>query len=54
MVTPFVEDFDGFAQAAAARGIEPDARETYANDVRKAVFRDPDGNEVGVGGAPED
>lgn len=32
---------------------EPAARETYSNGVRKAVFRDPDGNEVGVGGAPE-
>jgi hypothetical protein len=25
--------------------------ETYANGVRKATFRDPDGNEIGFGGA---
>jgi hypothetical protein len=54
MVTLFVEDFDGFVQAAAARGIDPATRETYGNGVRKAVFRDPDGHEVGVGGAPQD
>jgi hypothetical protein len=29
-------------------------RETYANDVRKAVYRDPDGNELGCGDAPLD
>jgi len=27
-------------------------RETYANGVRKAIFRDPDGNQIGFGGAP--
>jgi hypothetical protein len=27
-------------------------REAYANGVRKATFRDPDGNEIGFGGAP--
>ena len=30
--------------------LTPAAVEAYPNDVRKAVFRDPDGNEVGVGG----
>jgi hypothetical protein len=25
---------------------------TYANGVRKATYRDPDGNEIGFGGAP--
>jgi len=33
-------------------GLEPAERETYANGVRKATFRDPDGNEIGFGGAP--
>jgi hypothetical protein len=33
-------------------GPEPAERETYANGVRKASFRDPDGNEIGFGGAP--
>lgn len=27
-------------------------RETYSNGVRKALYRDPDGNEIGFGGAP--
>jgi hypothetical protein len=34
------------------RGIQPAERETYSNGVRKAAYRDPDGNEVGLGGAP--
>jgi hypothetical protein len=53
MVTLFVDDFDGFVGAAAQRGINPQTRETYENGVRKAIYRDPDGNEVGVGGAPK-
>jgi catechol 2,3-dioxygenase-like lactoylglutathione lyase family enzyme len=52
MVTVFPEDLDGFVQAAAGRGVHPDAQETYGNGVRKATFRDPDGNELGFGGAP--
>lgn len=52
MVTLFVDDFDGFLAGAAARGIKPDSQEKYANGVRKAIYRDPDGNEIGVGGAP--
>jgi catechol 2,3-dioxygenase-like lactoylglutathione lyase family enzyme len=54
MVTLFVDDFDGFLEAAASRGIDPRTRETYGNGVRKAVYSDPDGNEIGVGGAPAD
>jgi hypothetical protein len=54
MVTLFVSDFDAFTAAAAERGIEPELRETYGNGVRKAIYRDPDGNEVGVGGPPFD
>jgi len=52
VVTLFVDDFDGFLDAVAQRGIRPETRERYENGVRKAVFRDPDGNEIGVGGAP--
>ncbi|MCW0212407.1 MAG: VOC family protein [Pseudonocardia sp.] len=51
-VTLFVGDLDGFMAAAAGRGIRPESEETYGNGVRKAVYRDPDGNELGVGGAP--
>jgi catechol 2,3-dioxygenase-like lactoylglutathione lyase family enzyme len=53
-ITLFVDDLDGFVDAVAGRGIEPELRETYENGVRKATYRDPDGNEVGVGGGPSD
>ena len=53
MVTLFVDDFDGFIDGVAARGLHPESQETYDNGVRKAIFRDPDGNEIGVGGPPE-
>jgi hypothetical protein len=36
----------------AERGLQPAERETYRNGVRKATFRDPDGDEIGFGGAP--
>ena len=52
MVTVFLDDLDGFLESAAARGIHPETRETYGNGVRKAIYRDPDGNEIGCGGAP--
>lgn len=52
LVTLFVSDLDAFVDAAAGRGIEPARRETYDNGVRKMTYRDPDGNEVGAGGAP--
>ena len=52
MVTIFVDDFDTRLAQISQRGIEPTQRETYRNGVRKALYRDPDGNEVGIGGAP--
>lgn len=52
-VTLFIENLDEFLTAAARRGVEPESSETYDNGVRKTIFRDPDGNEVGVGGGPE-
>ena len=54
VVTIFVDDLDEHLSAIAARGLEPDESETYSNGVRKAVYRDPDGNELGFGGAPLD
>jgi hypothetical protein len=33
-------------------GLEPDERLTYSNGVRKALYRDLDGNELEFGGAP--
>ncbi|GAA3721251.1 VOC family protein [Gordonia hankookensis] len=50
LATLFVDSLDEFLAAAAGRGVEPESTETYDNGVRKAVFRDPDGNEIGVGG----
>lgn len=52
MHTLFVGDFDVRISQIAERGLEPAERETYANRVRKATFRDPDGNEIGFGGGP--
>jgi catechol 2,3-dioxygenase-like lactoylglutathione lyase family enzyme len=52
VVTIFVDDLDARVAGIAARGLDPDERSTYANGVRKAVYRDPDGNELGFGGAP--
>lgn len=52
MHTVFVSDFDARISQIAERGLEPTERETYSNGVRKAIFRDPDGNEIGFGGGP--
>ena len=54
VVTIFLDDLDAHVAAIAARGLEPDECETYSNGVRKALYRDPDGNELGFGGAPLD
>jgi catechol 2,3-dioxygenase-like lactoylglutathione lyase family enzyme len=51
MHTLFVDDLDTRVAAMAARGLEPAQRETYDNGVRKITYRDPDGNEIGFGGA---
>ena len=50
--TLFAEDLDDRLAAIAGRGLEPTSVETYDNGVRKAIFTDPDGNEVGLGGGP--
>jgi catechol 2,3-dioxygenase-like lactoylglutathione lyase family enzyme len=50
--TIIVDDLDERVAAISARGIEPDERETYSNGVRKVIYRDPDGNEMGFGGVP--
>jgi catechol 2,3-dioxygenase-like lactoylglutathione lyase family enzyme len=51
-VTIFVDDLDGWVARIAARGLDPDDRVTYSNGVRKAIYLDPDGNEIGFGGMP--
>src|SRR5438034_11078404 len=45
VVTIFVDDLDAQVAAIAGRGLEPDERLTYSDGVRKALYRDPDGNE---------
>src|SRR3954463_14140178 len=52
LVTVFVDDLDAVVAEIASRGLEPAELETYANGVRKATYRDDDGNEVGFGGGP--
>jgi predicted enzyme related to lactoylglutathione lyase len=52
MHTIFVEDLDALVAQIADRGVEPSKRETYSNGVRKVSYLDPDGNEIGFGGAP--
>jgi catechol 2,3-dioxygenase-like lactoylglutathione lyase family enzyme len=52
MHTIFVDDLDALVAEIADRGIEPSKRDTYPNGVRKASYRDPDGNELEFGGAP--
>lgn len=52
--TIFVDDFDARLAQIGDRGLAPTERETYANGVRKAIYRDPDGNEIGFGGGPAD
>lgn len=54
VVTMFVDDLDAQTAAIAARGLEPAEREAYSNGVRKVIYRDPDGNELGFGGASLD
>src|ERR1022692_1883653 len=49
--TVFVDDLDERVESIGARGIEPASQETYGNGVRKVIYRDPDGTEIGFGGA---
>jgi hypothetical protein len=48
----FVDDLDERVENIGARGIEPASQETYENGVRKVIYYDPDGNEIGFGGVP--
>jgi predicted enzyme related to lactoylglutathione lyase len=52
--TIFLGDLDAMVAEIAARGIQPAQQETYSNGVRKVTYRDSDGNEIGLGGAPLD
>ena len=52
LLTILVDDLDDQVAQLAVRGLEPTKRETYSNGVRKVTYRDPDGNEIGVGQPP--
>lgn len=52
LITVFVDDLDALLAEVRARGLEPAEFETYSNGVRKATYRDDDGNEIGFGGEP--
>ncbi len=48
----FLNDLDRFINQVSERGIKPKLRETLQNGVRKTIYCDPDGNELGFGGSP--
>jgi predicted enzyme related to lactoylglutathione lyase len=50
LVLSFVDDLDDRVARLAQRGIEPAKRETYDNGVTKVTYRDPEGNEISLGG----
>lgn len=54
LTTLFVDDLDERVAGISSRGIQPAKRETYDNGVRKVTYVDPDGNEIGFGGGPQD
>ena len=51
--TLFVDNLDAILAQITDRGLDPSERETYENGVRKITYRDPDGNEISFGGAPQ-
>jgi len=52
MLTLFIDDFYDRVAQITERGLVPAIEEVYENGVRKTTYRDPDGNEIGFGGAP--
>src|SRR3954451_471343 len=52
LITVFVDDLDAVISEIGSRGLEPAERETYSNGVRKATYRDDDGNEMDSGARP--
>jgi hypothetical protein len=48
----FVGGLEERVAAISERGIEPVDQEIYGNGVRKFRYRDPEGNEIGIGGVP--
>jgi catechol 2,3-dioxygenase-like lactoylglutathione lyase family enzyme len=52
LITLWVDDLDAAVAEIGLRGLDPAERETYSNGVRKATYRDEDGNEVSFAGGP--
>ncbi len=52
LVTIMVDDLDGAIADVAGRGLSPTDRETYEGGARKAIYHDPDGNEIALGQLP--
>jgi hypothetical protein len=52
LVLSFVDDLDDRVAEIARRGIQPAKRETYDSGATKVIYRDADGNEISLGGAP--
>ncbi|HEX5291808.1 MAG TPA: VOC family protein [Streptosporangiaceae bacterium] len=52
LVLSFVDDLGSRVAELARRGIEPALRESYDNGVAKVTYRDAEGNEISLGGAP--
>jgi hypothetical protein len=50
--TIMVDDLDKRVAEIADRGLEPTKRETYEGGARKAIYFDPEGNEISYGGVP--
>ncbi|WP_314503744.1 VOC family protein [uncultured Microbacterium sp.] len=53
LVAITADDLDTFLEDAAGEGITPADIERYDEGTRKAVFFDPDGNELGVISLPD-
>jgi catechol 2,3-dioxygenase-like lactoylglutathione lyase family enzyme len=51
LVTVMVDDLDDRLAGLEGRGIEPDEIQVISESVRKAVFSDPEGNQIGIGEA---
>lgn len=51
MLTYMVDDLKSLIDEISGRGLEPDNSENYPNNICKITYRDPDGNEIGFGGA---
>jgi hypothetical protein len=52
LLLTFVDDLDSRVAELAEGSLEPAVKATFDNGVTKMTYRDPDGNELSLGGAP--